>query len=276
MSTLIGTIHSLWRYPVKSMQGEQLTEVEVVPRGILGDRVYALWDVQTQRVASAKNPKKWAQLLEFHAQFPERPTVTDPAPAVTLTLPGGDQVDSDHPQVAVTLSQLLGREVQVLNEVPDAVSLDKFVPANVPGMSTQEEITQLFLPTGTFFDSCNIHLLTTATLAKLQSLYPAGAFKPCRFRPNILIDPVLPEGTNNGFVEEAWIGSVLGIGDEVRLQIDTICPRCVVTTLAQQGLPQDMEILRTTAIHNQVNAGIRASVIQGGQICQGDRLVLDP
>ncbi len=276
MSTVVGSINSLWRYPVKSMQGERLPEVEVVSRGLLGDRVYALWDVQTQRVASAKNPKKWARLLEFQARFRERPTVKDPAPVVTLTLPGGDQVDSDHPQVAATLSQLLGREVQVLNEVPDAVSLDKFIPANIPGMSTQEEIKQLFLPTGTFFDSCNIHLLTTATLARLQALYPEGAFNPCRFRPNILIDPLLPEGTSDGFIEEAWVGSVLGIGEVVRLQIDTICPRCVVTTLAQQGLPQDMNILRTTAIHNQVNAGIRASVLQGGPIRQGDQLVLNP
>ena len=62
---LVGEVLSLWRYPVKSMLGEKLNEVDVISKGILGDRAYALWDRETERIASAKNPKKWATLLGF-------------------------------------------------------------------------------------------------------------------------------------------------------------------------------------------------------------------
>lgn len=257
------------------MQGETLTEVDIVSKGLLGDRAYALWDVETQRVASAKNPRKWARLLTYQAAFQQAPTLADPLPVVRITAPEGAALDSDSTELAETLSHQLGRQVILLNTVPEHVSLDKYIPPNLPGVEREAEITQLFLPEGTFFDSCNVHLLTTSTLAKLQSLYPDGAFDPCRFRPNIMIEPQSQNGAEPDFIEESWVGSVLAIGEQVRLQIDTVCPRCVVTTLAQQGLPQDMTILRTTAIHNQVNAGIRASVVQEGRIQVGDPLFLE-
>src|SRR6266849_5674211 len=56
---LIGSIVSLWRYPVKSMMGEELNAAEVTKRGLLGDRAYALVDSSDGKVASAKNPRKW-------------------------------------------------------------------------------------------------------------------------------------------------------------------------------------------------------------------------
>lgn len=275
MSTLVGTLTSLWRYPVKSMLGESLTEADVTTKGVLGDRTYALWDTQTQRVASAKNPHKWARLLESRASFRERPTDDAPLPAVSIVLPNGTHLDSDHPDIASSLSAWLGRDVQFLVASPEAASVDKYCP-DVPGTDGHGQITQLFLPEGTFFDSCSVHLLTTATLACLRALYPEGDFDVRRFRPNCLIKPIPPTSNKDGFIETDWVGTVLGIGDRVRLQIDSACPRCVVTTLAQPGLPKDLNILRTTATHNHVNAGIRASVLQGGEIRCGDPVVLNP
>jgi uncharacterized protein len=133
-------------------------------------------------------------------------------------------------------------------------------------------ITQLFMPSGTFFDSCPIHAITTATLAQLKKIYPDGAFEPCRFRPNILIEPTDSEAT---FIEDGWVGSKMFIGDQVCLNIDTACPRCVVTTLAQLGLPTDLNILRTTTKHNKTIAGIRTSVLQEGVIRCGDQIWLE-
>ena len=161
--------------------------------------------------------------------------------------------------------------MQLLASAPPTASLDQYWP-NVEGTAHQEAITELVLPSGTFFDSCLIHALTTATLAKLQALYPEGQFDLRRFRPNLLIKPVADEVA---FVEDAWVGSMLTIGDEVRLSIDTACPRCVVTTLAQAGLPNDLGILRTAAKHNNVIAGIRASVLQGGTIRRDDLIWLE-
>lgn len=66
---LVGHVQALWRYPVKSMLGERLQQLEVDRRGVVGDRAYALWDPQAQRVASAKNPRRWAELLAYRARY---------------------------------------------------------------------------------------------------------------------------------------------------------------------------------------------------------------
>lgn len=68
----VGSIASLWRYPVKSMTGEELDTADVTDRGLLGDRAYALMD-SNGKVASAKSPRKWARLLGFWAALMEPP-----------------------------------------------------------------------------------------------------------------------------------------------------------------------------------------------------------
>ncbi|WP_309738624.1 MOSC domain-containing protein [Chamaesiphon sp. OTE_20_metabat_361] len=269
--TLVGKVVSLWRYPVKSMLGERLDAVEVTPTGLLGDRSYALWDRQTQRIASAKNPKKWAKLLEFQATFIESPQTQAAMPPVRFALPDGNEANSDDSQIDRILSQFLGRDVDLLTAVPETPSLDQYWP-DLEGAANRDTVTQLFMPAGTFFDSCPIHAVTTATLARLQHLYPEGKFEPARFRPNILIEPTAAEST---FIENDWVGRQMSIGDKVCLSIDTACPRCVVTTVAQSDLPTDLNILRTTAQHNNSIAGIRASVLRAGSIQCGDLIWLE-
>jgi uncharacterized protein len=269
--TLVGTVRSLWRYPVKSMLGEQLDEVDVIFNGFLGDRAYALWDRETERIASAKNPKKWAQLLGFQASFVSPPQPQSLIPSVKFALPDGSTITSDNIDINTTLSQAVGRDVQLLTSAPEAPSLDQYWP-DIEGALNREVITQLFMPSGTFFDSCPIHAITTSTLAQLKNIYPEGTFEPCRFRPNILIEPTDPEAS---FIEDDWVGSKMFISDQVCLSIDTSCPRCVVTTIAQSGLPTDLNILRTTTKHNKTIAGIRMSVLQEGVIRCGDQIWLD-
>lgn len=265
---MVGTVQAIWRYPVKSMLGEALDQVEIVAGGLLGDRAYALWDKATERVASAKNPKKWANLLNFQAHFTAPPQSLADLPPVAVTCPDGQTLRSDAGATNRHLSAVLARDVEMISAPPPQVSLDQYWP-DVEGTPQRDVVTQLMMPEGTFFDSCPIHLITTSTLRRLQALYPEGTMDFCRFRPNIIID--MPA---EGFVENDWVGQELLIGDQVRLRIDTACPRCVVTTLAQQGLPQDLEILRTTVRHNNLIAGIRASVLQTGAIATGDQIRL--
>ncbi len=269
--SLVGSIAALWRYPVKSMLGEELTVAEVTERGLYGDRAYALLDTQTGRIASAKNPKKWAKLLDYQATLPTTSTVGESVPPVKVIFPDGQSITSARSDVHDILSTALARDVQLLSTVPTAASLEQYWPP-VEGTPQQEAITQLFMPPGTFFDSCSIHAMTTATLARLQELYPEGQFEFSRFRPNLVIAPTT---TEIDFVEDDWVGGVLSIGETVKLRIDTACPRCVVTTLAQSGLPNDLNILRTTAQHNNIIAGIRASVIQPGTIGRDDQIWLE-
>src|SRR5881396_2702895 len=85
----IGRVVSLWRYPVKSMMGEELNATEVTERGLLGDRAYALVDNSDGKVATAKNPRKWPNLFDFRAGFIQPPQLSANLPPVRITLPDG-------------------------------------------------------------------------------------------------------------------------------------------------------------------------------------------
>ncbi len=269
--TLVGTVQALWRYPVKSMLGECVDELLLTEQGFWGDRAYALWDSESQKIASAKNPKKWAQLLTFAARLIPSPTEHTAHPAVEITLPDGRVTTSDRPEVSALLSTLLEREVQLVSTPPDQASIEHYWPP-VAGTTHQDTVTQIVMPVGTFFDACPVHAISTATLAQLQALSPTSHFDARRFRPNIVIQPA--DGAA-GFIDEAWVNQTLSIGENAQIGVFTGCPRCVMTTLPQADLPADLGILRTTAQHNRVIAGVRATVLQGGTIRHNDSVWLD-
>jgi len=265
------SVVSLWRYPVKSMMGEELNATDVTQRGLLGDRAYALVDPSNGKVASAKNPRKWGKLFDFRAAFVEPPRTGEKPPPVRITLPNGTIVTSEQGNLNQVLSNVLGREVTLGTTAPETPSLEEYWP-DMDGLAHRETITDESMPAGTFFDLAVIHVLTTATIDRLRELYPQGRFEVRRFRPNIVVEPASSE---KSFVENAWIGHMLAIGDEVRLSITGPCPRCVMTTLPQGDLPRDPGILRTAAQHNQVNVGVYAAVLRGGTIRRGDPVKLE-
>jgi uncharacterized protein YcbX len=267
----VGTVKALWRYPVKSMLGECVDELMLTEEGFWGDRAFALWDEQSQKVASAKNPKKWAQLLAFQSRLiPGSPDQTDPS-QVEITLPDGRVTTSDRPEVNALLSAALGRAVQLVSAPPAQASIEHYWP-QVEGTTYQDTVTQITMPAGTFFDACPVHAISTATLAQLQALSPSSDFDARRFRPNLVIQPV--DGVA-GFIDEDWVNQTLRVGDEARLNVFTGCPRCVMTTLSQADLPADLNVLRTTAQHNRVIAGIRTTVLQGGVVRYNDPIWAD-
>src|SRR2546428_12420846 len=108
--TELGSVVSLWRYPVKSMMGEELNATEVTERGLLGDRAYAVVDSSDGKVATAKNPRKWPNLFDFRATFIEPPRASPNLPPVRITLPEGTMATSQESEVNQILSKALGRE----------------------------------------------------------------------------------------------------------------------------------------------------------------------
>ena len=277
----LGSVVSLWRYPVKSMIGEELNAADVTQRGLLGDRAYALVDPSNGKVASAKNPRKWGKLFDFRAAYIEPPRRGEETPPVRITLPDGTQITSDRGDLNQVLSNVFNREVMLETTAPETPSLEEYWP-DIDGLANRETVTDesiaLAAP-GTFFDCAAVHILTTATIDRLREFYPAGRFEPRRFRPNIVVKPATDE---RDFVENAWVGHSLAIGDGLQLNVIAPCPRCVMTTLQQGDLPGDSGILRTAARHNVVNipgidqampsVGVYAVVLRAGRIRRGDRV----
>jgi uncharacterized protein YcbX len=283
MAAQLGTIASLWRYPVKSMRGEELPAAELTEYGLLGDRTYALIDGSDGKAATAKNPGKWPTLFGFSATFVDQPKSGVALPSVRITLPNGSTVSSIARECHEILSKALNREVTLGTAERGRVSgVHASLPAawtgkaeeywpDMEGLDYRDTVTDFTLPAGTFFDGATIHLLTTATLNRLHDFYPQGRFEVPRFRPNIVVE--VP-AAKSGFVEQAWIDHMVTIGEDVRLKITGPCGRCVMTTLAQGNLPKDSGILRTAVRQNQGHVGVYATVLQGGPIKRGDRVRL--
>src|SRR5206468_8756578 len=265
-----GSVVSLWRYPVKSMMGEELNAIEVTERGLLGDRAYALVDSSDGKAATAKNPRKWPHLFDFRATFIEPAVVGAQVPSVRIALPDGTTINSDRGDLNQILSKGLDREVTIRAAQAGAVTAEEYWP-DMEGLDHRNTVTDFTLPEGTFFDVAMVHLLTTATLDRLRELYPEGRFEARRFRPNVVVQLASGE---KGFAENAWVGHALTIGAAVRVNITGPCGRCVMTTLAQGDLPKDPGILRTAARHNKVKVGVYASVARGGTIRRGDPVLL--
>ena len=275
---MLGFASALWRYPVKSMQGEELESVQVTERGLAGDRIYALIDTATGKVVSAKNPKKWPGIMNWSATFTDWPRVGTEAPPVRIGLPDGRSVVSNESGFESEISSIFSRGVTVRSTPPATASLEEYWP-DIDGLAHSEIVTdeEMSLGTpGTFFDFSAIHLVTTSTLSALQRAYPKGRFDIRRFRPNIVIET----GEQGGFIENDWVGRKIAVGDNILLEMLIPCPRCVMTTLPQGDLPQDSGILKTAAQQNSVTSppgnqkkpsvGVYGKVLHGGHVRRGD------
>lgn len=276
-----GAVLQIMRYPVKSMHGEHVVAARVDERGVGGDRIWAVWDVETGKIASAKLPRRWGALLTCHAVFVDagRPS------GVAITLPDRRRVNAGEDEANAALSDLLGRPVSLVSQPPDVVEIERYWP-DVKGFDQRDTVTENTIAAaapGTFFDFAPIHLVTTATLAHLRAFYPGGRFPIARFRPNLVIE----HGETHGWVENGWVGRALLIGCDVRLRVLTPTPRCVVPTLEQPGVPRDLGVLRAIAAHNRppipplagrarASLGVYALIERPGVIRAGDTIRVLP
>ncbi len=278
------------RCPVKSMQGEVPKEATLGSSGVVGDRAYALVDTATGAVASAKDPRRWAALLTFSAAFSGDP---GPGQPVTIRLPDGATVSSADPDVDARLSEASGRAVTLAGAPAEGAAYDEvwpdieglapagFVASLQSGSTSDGEVISAnpvgVLAPGTFQDVSPVTVLTTASLRAARRVHPDGDWDPRRFRMTLLIDT-----DGEGFIENDWVGRSLTVG-AARLSVVAPTPRCVMTTLAQPGLPADRGVLKTVARHNRAEfpgvgpfacLGAYATVEVGGAVRAGDAVEL--
>ena len=287
--TTIGTVVSLWRYPVKSMLGEELNSSYVTERGLLGDRTYAVVDQKTGKVASAKNPRKWGKLFDCRSAFIDPPQIAKITPPVRITFPDGTHIlSSNQAHVDYSLSKVFGRDVRLMKaSLAEKPSYEEYWP-DIDGLAQRDKVTDENMPSQTFFDIAVIHIMTTSTINHLRELYPEGRFEVRRFRPNIVIESSSSASGEEGekqkeeekkdFIENLWVGKKITISggednNNIVLKVISRCTRCVMITLPQGDLPNDLGILRTVAKYNEVTAGVYASVHQGGGIIRRGDLV---
>lgn len=262
--SVAGRIASIWRYPVKSMLGEEIDESEVTARGVLGDRAYALVDNETGKVASAKNPLRWPNMFAFRSSYMSPPDDDRSLPPARITLPDGSRVTTDDADIDARLSFTLGRGVTLKRLAVEGASAEGYWPDH-DWLVNRNELFEFPLPEGTLFDGAMVHIVTTSSLDRLKQVAPASRFEGPRFRMNFVVETP----GEDGFVENTWVGRTLKIGD-LHLRIDRPTPRCIMTTLSQGDIPKDPIVLRAAVQENNGDVGVYATVLQGGQVRKGD------
>lgn len=291
-------LSALWRYPIKSMQGESLRQTTLDGWGIPGDRIYGLIDRQTGRIVSAKQPKRYPGVLSCRAELVGPGAYGAPA-SPRVTLPDGETIDAT--DIEPRLSALTGRSLRLAATRGAGATAERLDVDDLSAEETSQLLDSRGEPPehltgefelggaarpGSFFDFGPLHLVATSTLSRLSALHREGSWHPRRFRPNLIVD----DGHAGGrFGEDAWLGNDLLIGDHVRLRVVVPTPRCVVVNLAQPALGAEPELgrdpglLRVIGRHHRIEAsglgpgpcvGAYAEVIQAGRVAIGDAVQL--
>ena len=274
--TPIGTIHELWRYPVKGMAGERLPSCSVGTRGIAGDRLWALWDVGRQEVQSCKfRPELLqctAKLRTEPAHAKSRADIPD-VPHTDVRFPDGTVMTSEDAAIHDKLSSLVGRPSRLTclqsnhqfyrrfkadghdwrSELADTFTRLPGEP--LPDLENLPEraVNYVTIP-GTFFLVSPLHVVTTSTMKHFKALRPEADWDIRRFRPNIVIETF---DDSDGLTEQDWGGKTLLIG-EAQLRCTETAPRCGAVTRPLEDLPKDASMLRTIVKHGDQNLGIYA------------------
>jgi uncharacterized protein YcbX len=293
---VIGQLREIGRFPIKSMLGETLDRTTVAESGLPGDRAHALVDVETGKVASAKDPRRWAGLLAFRARYVDPSDARAGAP-IEVTLPDGTTVRTDEPDAAERVGAAAGRAVSIESKVPagdggrggqydyvweiDGLAPDEVVSGSQTGVTDEgrpvSSMPVALMAPGTFQDVAPITIMTTAALATMAKHHPDGRWEQPRFRSNLVLDV-----DGDGIVENDWIGRRLRVGSAV-FDVYAATPRCVMTTLPQGDLPRDRQILRTVARENRLEfagfgiwacLGVYANVVEPGDVTVGDPVTL--
>lgn len=266
------TLKAIFRYPVKSMLGESLTDVAVGENGIEGDRA---WATRDEIRGGIRGAKKLPQLMRFQAASTGGNTAE-------ITAPDGDTCSTNTDAINGWLSEKMAHEISLWPIMP-ADDLDHYRRGAPDSEDFEQELRELFgrlpeeplpdltafaevmefeSPPGTYFDAFPLMLMTQQSLDTLSKRAPNSAFDQRRFRANLLLEV---EGTNEPFPEQSWIGKELYIGDVVLKIIDT-CPRCSMTTHATGDLQRDTDVMRHLVKEAEGNLGVYAKVISGGSI----------
>ncbi|MBL4834202.1 MAG: MOSC N-terminal beta barrel domain-containing protein [Pseudomonas sp.] len=280
----VGTIQSIWRYPVKGMAGESVAQCALTADGLHGDRTWAVQDIDRQEIQSCKFRPGLLQCRARHRLGSQG----ELSGQVDVTFPDGSVLGSDSTGIGEQISALLGHAsaLQALRPFAEDPAFYRRYKADpdtwlrelkatfareagepMPDLNNMPPAMQEFvsLP-GSFFLVSRFHILTSASLKHMQQINGDADWHVERFRPNAIIE-TLPG--MEGLIEQTWLGKRMRIGDST-VHCTGTAPRCGAVTRAQSGLKSDKGILRSIVNAADQNLGVYGSIEGDGLLRVGD------
>jgi uncharacterized protein len=242
----IGTIAELWRYPVSSLGGEICPEVKIDPRGIKGDRDFALFDPSTGAVAAPEKDARWRAALFLNS------TLGDDG-KVHIHFPDGAHYDLSDPTLLFRLTRHFGFDVAV----GQYAQTQAYVGSALPLICNRYDLSPL-------------HLITDASVKRLAELMTLDNIDRRRFRPSIVLSTDAPAL----FLEDEWVGATLHFGD-LKASVVEKTKRCGMTLIAQPELTEQPEILRTIVRQNGRSLGVYCGPSGSGELRVGSTVFME-
>jgi uncharacterized protein YcbX len=272
----------IWTYPVKSMKGVVIESAQLQELGVVGDRRWALRDLERGNLANCRQTPGIMSLAASAAH-------DSPEDHVVITLDDHRTVTSSDPSVHEVLSQALGRQVQLVPLAPrDDLDFFRRKPASQPPVDPMAELRGIFgresdeplpdfakfgagvlefeSPPGTFHDCFPLMVMTTSALQSMTHAVPGSVIDVRRFRPSFVVDT----GDEPGHPEFSWAGRRFAVGTAV-IEVVNDCPRCAaITKQVGPDVPADRDILRHVVRDLGQAVGVYCNVVQSGSIATGD------
>jgi uncharacterized protein YcbX len=236
---MAGHVIEVWRYPVSSLGGEKLTSGEICLSGIAGDRTHLLVDLDNGQVASPESDLRWRKALLMAARIEGTSVVVS--------------VGKHEASHGSELDRLVSEHMGFRCGIRAAGTMVSLTNGSTVCLKPRYDVTPL-------------HLITTSSLRALSLELGKSFVDTRRFRPNLVIST---ESNDQG-----WVGQSFHVGVGGGGLVKEVAKRCGMTMIAQQGIDEDAEVLRTIVRKRHRAFGVYATVSSVGVVGVGDRFSL--
>ena len=259
----LGTIESIWRYPVKSMRGEEVPHIYTAFTGLMGDRIYGVVAADGSPGHPWHTGRNQEELILYNARYQSSDDLLLPKnldASYNEWAPGIDPIYPDADAFKVSIETPDGKTYDHI-EVPAFIAdLEK-----ISGRSLRIHMTQRGQ-----FDARPVSLISLSTAARLGEELGMHIDKR-RFRANFYVEW---DNQDDPFYEQTLVGKTLKIGDQLELAIVERDPRCTMITLDPDTADSTPKLLQHLARNHDGNAGVFAAVLQRGRVNKGDPIIL--
>jgi uncharacterized protein YcbX len=259
---IIGKVDSLWRYPVKSMRGEEMEEMFAGYSGVYGDRLFAFESAASPRGFPFFTGRDQRQMIRYHARFRDREKAARPvnwSEAQGLS-PNINPISADASDLMIDV------------ETPDGKTFAIDDPALIDNLraNVDEKHQLTLLRSEKAMTDCRPISIFGVQSAKKLGEETGVPVDKRRFRANIYVDLT----SSDGFAEDQFVGRSLRIGSKVTVAVLQRDGRCMMITLDPDTAEKTPAILKAVAQAHEGMAGVYGAVLVEGMIRKGDPVEL--
>ncbi len=256
----IGTVDSLWRYPVKSMRGEEMDEMFVGYPGVYGDRLFAFKSSAGPAGFPYFTGREQRQMIRYRARFRHPDKAARPINLAEAEGNGAAPLSATREELMI--------DVETPNGSVFAIDDPALAETLRAGLDGKHELT-LLRSDRALVDCGPLSLFSIQTVRKLEEETDSRIDKR-NFRANVYVD--LP--SLGAFAEDEFVGRQLRLGSKAVVSVVKRDGRCMMITLDPETAEKNPTILKTVAQAHEGKAGVYAAVVSEGIVCKGDPVEL--